>query len=607
MNYINSNGTICIHGTNDICNEEVNNNLEHFGTNNNASDHTTFTVTPSSQESFHDIRFRNDESGEDFDDGINITKGVPRHCSQTITPQHEMARNVNLSCQKEDNYHQVHVNYPHTYSQPPAMFPAHGQSETNSIESVTSSNHERSNPQHQTWKINFLLPYPIDLKDHVPTWEHLWPNLHVANPAPLINTTSQIKAYKLSLLSHTDFTVTAVMHHTNRYDFVPSLSGLRKPIKEITRIHAREGEKAILEGGRWRVPLSVYQVFYSYLCNQSYTEVEGIPQAQLSIASIGRAAAERGDPSPEALIDNGVPPGLAYSLAPYQRGGVDFVLQRNGKALIADEMGLGKTVQSISAMACYESEWPLLVLTPSTARYHWEAEFLNWLGKARDDTPTISASTEEYITRGVQGNDECWNTESKRSSDSMKRKQLNCRSDKLKRKRTPTMKFLDPCEINVVSSSNDCILKSNTRVVVLSYGLVGNLIKKKALRPSLFRCIIVDESHMLKNKKSKRTECVMPLLKSAIRVIMLSGTPALSKPKELFPQLNALGEGNGWWDDEEDFNSKYVNDKYSDPSYAELHTLLTSTVMIRRLKKDILKDMAGNACFIHWKSALQVK
>lgn len=55
---------------------------------------------------------------------------------------------------------------------------------------------------------------------------------------------------------------------------------------------------------------------------------------------------------------------------------------------------------------------------------------------------------------------------------------------------------------------------------------------------------------MLKNKKSKRTMGVMPLLKKAARVIMLSGTPAMSKPEELFPQLNALGADKGWWDDE---------------------------------------------------------
>lgn len=460
---------------------------------------------------------------------------------------------------------------------------------------VNSHHHmAQTQPPQSTWKIQYMTPYPIYLKNHEPTWEHLWPKLPTANPAPLINTTNQIRAYKLSLLSHTDFTITAVMHHTNRYDFVPSLMGLRKPIKEITRIHARDGEKAVLEEGRWRIPLSVYQVFYRYLCNQSYTEVEGIPPVQLNIASIGRAAAERGYPSPEDLIGKGVPPSLAFSLAPYQRGGVDFVLQRGGKALIADEMGLGKTVQGISAMACFESEWPLLVLTPSTARYHWEAEFLNWLGQKKEEQELdqcLSNEEECVVTSETVGTCKQHYTDDQKTNGLYKRMQSGEDASNAKRIRSSTMKLLEPQEVNVIASSNDCILKPDTRVVILSYGLIGNLIKKKAIVPGQFKCIIVDESHMLKNKKSKRTIHVMPLLKDANRVVMLSGTPALAKPKELFPQLNALGERNGWWDDEEDFNEKYVKDRYSDPSFAELHALLTSTVMIRRLKKDILKDM----------------
>ena len=36
---------------------------------------------------------------------------------------------------------------------------------------------------------------------------------------------------------------------------------------------------------------------------------------------------------------------------------------------------------------------------------------------------------------------------------------------------------------------------------------------------------------------------------------MLLGTPALSKPAELFPQLHALGAKNGWWEDKKEFMS----------------------------------------------------
>jgi hypothetical protein len=67
--------------------------------------------------------------------------------------------------------------------------------------------------------------------------------------------------------------------------------------------------------------------------------VEGIPEDQLKIASLGRARLDKSYPTPEKLISCGVPLGLSNALAPYQRGGVDFVLERKGRALIADEMG----------------------------------------------------------------------------------------------------------------------------------------------------------------------------------------------------------------------------------------------------------------------------
>ena len=64
---------------------------------------------------------------------------------------------------------------------------------------------------------------------------------------------------------------------------------------------------------------------------------------------------------------------------------------------IADEMGLGKSIQAIASMTVYEREWPLLILCPSSARYHWEAEVKNWLGKdsAVNDTRTLQSQAKK--------------------------------------------------------------------------------------------------------------------------------------------------------------------------------------------------------------------
>lgn len=41
-----------------------------------------------------------------------------------------------------------------------------------------------------------------------------------------------------------------------------------------------------------------------------------------------------------------VPESVRKILAPFQMDGVDFVLRKEGRAMIADEMGLGKTIQA---------------------------------------------------------------------------------------------------------------------------------------------------------------------------------------------------------------------------------------------------------------------
>jgi len=54
------------------------------------------------------------------------------------------------------------------------------------------------------------------------------------------------------------------------------------------------------------------------------------------------------------------------------------------------------------------------------------------------------------------------------------------------------------------------------------------------------KLFLQDESHFLKSPKAARTQAAQKLLKSARRIVMLSGTPALSRPAELHPQISAI-------------------------------------------------------------------
>lgn len=78
----------------------------------------------------------------------------------------------------------------------------------------------------------------------------------------------------------------------------------------------------------------------------------------------------------------------------------------------------------------------------------------------------------------------------------------------------------------------------NAKVLILSYSIM-----EKNIDPILnkrFGFIIFDESHLLKNPKTKSTQAAMKLARLAKRVVLLTGTPALSRPSELFTQIQML-------------------------------------------------------------------
>ena len=48
-----------------------------------------------------------------------------------------------------------------------------------------------------------------------------------------------------------------------------------------------------------------------------------------------------------------------------------FAIRQKGRLIIADDMGLGKTLQALCIAAYYRSEWPLLIIAPSSVRFAW--------------------------------------------------------------------------------------------------------------------------------------------------------------------------------------------------------------------------------------------
>ncbi|XP_076363842.1 LOW QUALITY PROTEIN: SWI/SNF-related matrix-associated actin-dependent regulator of chromatin subfamily A-like protein 1 [Tachypleus tridentatus] len=224
---------------------------------------------------------------------------------------------------------------------------------------------------------------------------------------------------------------------------------------------------------------------------------------------------------------------LQNSLLPFQRKGVSFGIIKGGRLLIADDMGLGKTIQAIGIADYYKNEWPLLVVAPSSVRYSWVEAFHTWLPS------------------------------------------------------------LDSQEINVVNSSKESV--SGSKVVIMSYDILTR--KVKCIQDKKFQVIIMDESHFLKNFKSARTRAALVVMKTCKRLILLSGTPALSRPMELYTQISAIN--NKVFPNYTDFGIRYCNGKimpwgwdFTGSSHmTELQLLLEETVMIRRLKAEVITQL----------------
>ncbi|KAM8856739.1 SWI/SNF-related matrix-associated actin-dependent regulator of chromatin subfamily A-like protein 1 isoform 1-T1 [Spinachia spinachia] len=284
---------------------------------------------------------------------------------------------------------------------------------------------------------------------------------------------------------------------------------------------------------KWSFSLGDYKRLMDLLSGIAAVEVEPLPKAVVQAFSARFDGTQaRSLDVPEADL-SAVDPSLTCSLMPFQRDGVNFAISKQGRLLLADDMGLGKTVQAICIAAYYRSEWPLLVVAPSSVRFTWAEAFRRWL-------PSLS-----------------------------------------------------PDSINVVVKAKDD-LRSGL-VNIISYDLLSRMDKLQL--GHRFNVLIMDECHFLKNMKTARCKAALPLLKAAKRVILLSGTPAMSRPSELYTQILAVRPT--LFPRFHEFGMRYCGatqstwgwDYSGSSNLGELRLLLDECLMIRRLKSDVLSQL----------------
>ncbi|XP_049876323.1 SWI/SNF-related matrix-associated actin-dependent regulator of chromatin subfamily A-like protein 1 [Pectinophora gossypiella] len=240
---------------------------------------------------------------------------------------------------------------------------------------------------------------------------------------------------------------------------------------------------------------------------------------------------------PDSIDLSPVEATLKHKLMPFQEEGVRFGIARRGRCMIADDMGLGKTFQALAIASYYKHNWPLLIVTTSSMRETWQS-------KIHELLPSVPMMNIVTLTSG---------------------------------------------------KDTQLVADRQTEVVIVSYKIAGmytDLLKSKK-----FGVVIIDESHYLKSHKAQCTVALTGITKTASRVLLLSGTPALSRPAELFTQLSLIEPR--LFGSYTDYGKRYCAGKQTNfgwdmsgqSNLAELQILLQRKFLIRRTKEQVLTTL----------------
>lgn len=250
--------------------------------------------------------------------------------------------------------------------------------------------------------------------------------------------------------------------------------------------------------------------------------------------------------------------GEPYAYMAFQKAGIAYAVKR-ADTMIGDQPGLGKTIQGVGLVNCLPEARNILIISPAFLKPMWRDKFKEW------DIKGLTVG----IAEGVK----------------------------------------DP-------------VFPNTNVRIINYDILKAY--RGVLRETTWDVMICDEIHKLKNSKAGRTREVFGGIKrnkdkeiidrvgpiKTHKRVFLTGTPTLNgKPKDLWPiiqQLDPDGLGKDWYS----YAKRYCglreitrfNAELNRPErigwwwegseqLEELQSIMRSKFLVRRLKKDVLKEL----------------
>jgi len=225
--------------------------------------------------------------------------------------------------------------------------------------------------------------------------------------------------------------------------------------------------------------------------------------------------------------------GLKRKMFAFQKTGTAFIEKTNGNCLLGDSMGLGKTIEALAWLHIHPEKRPVLIICPSHLKLNWGQEIRMW---------------------GIKNAD-----------------------------------------MNILSGKKTNASQLNCPITIINYDILSAW--KKTLADHKFEVMIADECHYFRTTKAQRTKAIKAVAKAIPHRILLSGTPAENRPSELYNAFQMISPNlfPSFWK----YAHRYCGARHNGFGWdftgasntAELNGIITNTIMIRRLKSEVMKEL----------------